>query len=199
MTEKHSEYTLDSFLEEVYDIDPLKYRINIFNKVMNYSYQINDAKTIDALIEQQSGYCVPKARLLYAAYEKLGYQVRVCFIPFRFDMLSISDEFQHRGLAIKNGYHTFIQMIIDDNRIEVDATFHPALKHYFPVNDNWDGISSQQVICPYSELYLSQRQDDESKIKNILNDVAGRDDIDNEWIDNFNKWIVAQSVVPKPL
>ena len=188
-----NQFTLENFLQDTYAADPVKHRINIFNKVMNYPYQINGARTIEKLIEQQCGYCVPKARLLQDAYVKLGYKTKLCFVPFAFDMLALPEEFRDWGFASKKGYHTFIQLLVDDNRIDLDATFHPALKEWFQVNENWDGVSSQKVIYPYNEVYVPQTQDEEYEVKNKLNDPAGRNTKDDEWIEKFNKWIIVQT------
>lgn len=184
-----NQFTLEKFLEETYDADPVKYRINIFNKVMNYPYQINGARTIEKLMEIKCGYCVPKARLLQDAYKKLWYETKLCFVPFRFDMLSLPEEFKNRGFASKKGYHTFAQIFVDGNRIDLDATFHPALKEWFQVNDERDGMSSQKVVYPYTEVFVPQTEEEEREIKNKLNDPNGWDKKDEERIEKFNSWI----------
>ncbi|MEI7562647.1 MAG: hypothetical protein WCJ39_02810 [bacterium] len=63
--------TIKDFIERNYSDNDIQLRINIFNEVRDYTYQINDVNTPDRLLVCKEGYCVSKHRLLKSIYEEL--------------------------------------------------------------------------------------------------------------------------------
>ena len=63
------------------------------------------------------------------------------------------------------------------------------MKDFYVVNENWDWISSQKIICGYDKVYIPNSSDEERKIKKLLSDPNEMTNEDYEWIEKFNNWI----------
>ena len=180
---------VESFISQHKSQDKISGRISIFESARDFLYQINWADTLEKLLETKEWYCAPKHRLLKIVYDKLWYETKLCFIPFSFDMVYLPDSLKNWWYANKKWYHVFLKMNIDWNWINIDATFNRELRDLYVVNDNWDGFSSQKVICNYDNIYIPSSLDEEWEIKKQLSDSSKMTDEDYEWIKKFNDWI----------
>lgn len=180
---------LQNFLKENYSENKKQYIINIFDKVRDFVYQINWANTIEKLLDIKEGYCVPKARLLKACYDKLWYETKMCFIPFSFSSIELPSNLKDWWYFDKPWYHVFLKLRINDNWIDIDPTWNKELNGTFWSNLNWDWLSSQKVICNYDEYFVPKDDTDEISIKEKLSNNYKFTEDDFRWIKEFNRYI----------
>lgn len=184
-----NESIIERFIIQHKSEDKIAERLSIFESVRDFLYQINWANTPEKLLEIKEWYCVSKHRLLQAIYNRLWYETKLCFIPFSFDMVYLPDSLKNWWYANKKWYHVFLKINIDWNWINIDSTFNSELKDSYVVNENWDWISSQKIICSYDKVYIPNSSDEEREIKKLLSDPNGMRNEDYEWIEKFNNWI----------
>ena len=183
------ESIIEHFIAQYKSEDKIAERISIFESVRDFVYQINWISDPKKLLEVKEWYCTSKHRLLKEIYDRLWYQTQLCFIPFSFNMIYLPDDLKNRWYANKKGYHTFLQILSENKRINIDATFNPELKDFFVVNENWDWCSSQKIICDYDKIYIPNSLEEELEIKKLLSDPSEISEKDNERIKKFNDWI----------
>ncbi len=180
---------LQNFLKESYNANKKQYVINIFNKVRDFIYQINWATTIKKLLDIREWYCVPKTRLLKACYDELAYETKICFISFSFSFIDLPPHLMNWGYSKKPWYHVFLKIKIEDKWIDVDSTWNKELDGTFWSNLEWNGLSSQKVVCNYHEYFVPQNESDEIRIKKELSNDYRLTEDDFKWIAEFNAYI----------
>ena len=167
---------INKVLKDCFSEDLFKYSNNLFKFVREIPYEINWARTPEALLEKWKGYCVTKHRLLKKLFGEIGVASDLCFVPFRFNQIYLPESLRGRWYADKLGYHVFLKVYIDGEGIDVDASFPEVLSRYYKVNAGWDGKSSQEVtIWTYEEEYIVKLDDDEREVKKKLSDPRGFD------------------------
>ena len=184
-----NESIIERFINQHKSEDKILERIAIFESVRDFLYQINWANTPEKLLGIREWYCTSKHRLLQIVCNKLWYETKLCFIPFSFNMVYLPDFLKDWWYANKKWYHVFLKMNIDWNWIDIDATFNSKLKDFYVVNENWDWISSQKIICDYDKTYIPNSPAEEWEIKKSLSDPNEMTDEDYAWIEKFNAWI----------
>ena len=184
-----NESIIEHFITQHKSEDKISERIAIFESVRDFLYQINWINIHEKLLEVKEWYCASKHRLLQSVYNKLWYETKLCFIPFSFDMVYLPGFLKDWWYANKKWYHVFLKMNIDWNWINIDATFNSELKDFYVVNENWDWVSSQKIICDYDKVYIPNSLDEEVEIKKLLSDPNKMEDEDFKWIEEFNSWI----------
>lgn len=184
-----NESIVERFITQYKSENKISERVSIFESVRDFLYQINWANTPEKLLEIKEWYCASKHRLLQTVYNKLWYETKLCFIPFSFDMVYLPDFLKNWWYANKKWYHVFLKMNIGWEWIDLDATFNSELKDFYVVNEKWDWISSQKIICNYDRVYIPNSPDEECKIKKLLSDSNEMTENDYEWIQKFNDWI----------
>jgi len=180
---------IEKFILEHKNPDKIAERISIFETVRDFVYQINCVSEPEKLLEIKEWYCTSKHRLLKEIYDKLWYQTQLCFIPFSFNMIYLPDNLKNRWYANKKWYHTFLQIFIDGEWFDIDATFNKELKNIYTVNENRDWVSTQKIICNYDKVFIPKSLDEEREIKKSLSDSGETTDKDYEWIKKYNNWI----------
>jgi len=180
---------INNFILKHKNPDKIAERISIFETVRDFVYQINWVSEPEKLLEIKEWYCTSKHRLLKGIYDRLWYQTQLCFIPFSFNMIYLPDDLKNRWYANKKWYHTFLQVLVDDKWINIDATFNIELKNIYDVNENRNWCSSQEVICKYDKVYIPKSLDEERETKKSLSDSCEMTDKDYEWINKYNSWI----------
>ena len=180
---------INNFILKHKNPDKIAERISIFETVRDFEYQINWVSEPEKLLEIKEWYCTSKHRLLKEIYGRLGYKAQLCFIPFSFNMIYLPDELKNRWYANKKWYHTFLQVLVDDKWINIDATFNIELKNIYDVNENRNWCSSQEIICKYDKVYIPKSLDEERETKKSLSDSCEMTDKDYEWINKYNSWI----------
>lgn len=186
---KQQNITIEQIVSQYKSDDKIFERISIFNLVRDFLYQINWATTPEKILSIGEWYCASKHRLLKSIYDELWYKTRLCFIPFSFDMLFLPEELKDWWYANKKWYHVFLQMELNNKWINIDATFNIWLEHIYTVNKNRDWLSSQKIICNYSNVYTPKNDDEEFEIKKMLSDPRWFDKNDDERIEKYNNRI----------
>jgi hypothetical protein len=137
---------LSAFTEWTKGCDPVAARIALFEHVRDIPYQYPASRDPVEVLKSGRGTCSGKHYLLGELYRHLGLQVRhmLCTHRFNESPLPFPDDMQ--ALLRKNeivDVHDYLQILLDNNWIDVDATWEKALRDFgFPVNENWDGKSA---------------------------------------------------------
>ena len=77
---------------------------------------------------------------------------------------------------------------MEERRITIDATFHPAMKDIYVVNMDRDGVSDQKDICPFSNVAMPKTPEEE---RNLIAERSDEFDADDQrWIQAYNQWIL---------
>lgn len=83
-------------------------------------------------------------------------------------------------------------MKMNERWITIDATFHPAMKEVYIVNENWDGSSDQRDICPFSNVAMPKTPEEEKNLIKERSDPLDTDDQNR--IHEYNSWIKNQNI-----
>lgn len=180
---------LESFILESLFNDPVTQRILIFEKVRDFLYQMNWSNTTDKLLATREWYCVSKHRLLKDVYIRLWYNSKLCFVPFSFNMVYLPEHLIGWWLAVKKWYHTFLKVLIGNERINIEATYWKNLKEYYLVNENRDWVSSQRLITNDTNVFIASTDEEEISIKKALSDPDWFSKDDFDWISKCNERI----------
>lgn len=176
--------TLNEFLAQFDWLDAVTQRIKIFEAVRDFPFQINWVLSAEELLERKEWYCLAKHKLLKQCYDTLGYETKLCFAPFFFRNIYLPHHLKDRGLADKQTYHTFLRLMMDEWRISLDATFHPAMRAIYVVNEDRDWISDQKDIAVYSNVSIPRTPEEERETKKELSEALDADD--ERWIEEYN-------------
>ena len=74
--------------------------------------------------------------------------------------------------------------MMDEARISLDATFHPAMRAIYVVNEDRDWISDQKDIAVYSNVSIPRTPEEERETKKELSEALDADD--ERWIEEYN-------------
>lgn len=138
-------------------LDPVAARIALFERVRDLPYRYPASR--DAVeVLQQGGSCSGKHYLLGELFRRQGLPVRHMLCTHRFNDSPLPFPAHMQGLLDKNeilDLHDYLQIGVDGNWIDVDATWPLALRDFgLPVTDDWDGTSSMllTVVSDEGEL-----------------------------------------------
>lgn len=180
-------------------LGPKEAKIAVFNRVRDIPYAIiPELRSPEAgpsgILEKNRGSCQPKHWLLAILFKKLNIPVKYATYPFRWKDCGIKFPPQI-GKIIKDppvSYHLAVKALIEGRWILVDATYDPGLaKAGFPVNENWDGVSSvKNAVNPIEEIIHDTpeervRYETEKKLRHTEKEKAAS----AEFIDKLNEWL----------
>ena len=159
--------------------------IEAFKTVRDRPYRIPIA------LGEKDDCCNGKHKLLKELFEKQGLEVRyrICtFLWSSIDMPEKVSSIQHNNKST----HVWLEVLIQDEWIIVDATWDSGLKNIFNVNE-WDGKSNTQlavrpieIFSPLKSADIMNNEDEED----ILNDLK----MNGEFYEAFNNWLEEQRV-----
>lgn len=178
-------------MQDTYSDDPVKHRINIFEKVRDLPYEISPRKWQE-LLKLGRGACEAKHQLLKKAYEKLGYECRLAYVPYSWKMVELPSDLQKGYWYKRRGLHVFLEVKIEGKWTKIDATWNKELKDKFDVNLDWDGFSDQKIAVPSKKIYHPKTKEEILEIRKICkcsSAIKKPSDLDMQWIEKFNKWI----------
>jgi hypothetical protein len=130
-------------------LDPTAARVACFERVRDLPFRYPSSRDPRAVLEATAGSCSGKHYLLGEIYRRLGVPVRhmICSHRFNDSPLPFPDHMQ--DLLDKNevlDWHDYLQINVDGNWIDVDATWPQALRDFgLPVTDDWDGKSAMSL------------------------------------------------------
>ena len=147
--------------------------IKKFERIRDLPYKVGPLHEGDDLIRYGWGGCGPKNRYLAKYFYGLGYEVKVCWAPYRWKELDVlPSEIKKNPSVNRIGNHVYLKVKINNKWALIDATWDKGLYPLFSANINWDGKSNQipatkiqkENCLDYPEPYLSWRKEN---IKNI--------------------------------
>ncbi len=151
--------------------------ISLFNRVRDVPYRIAE------IAGSKENTCYTKHLLLKECLEKLNVPVRPRVCSFSWRNLPIP----RRLLRIEhtNSHHVYLEAVINDRWINLDATWDKGLEKVLPVN-YWDGISPTTIAVPPTKIYSPRES---------LSLFSEEDDIEEDLRKNglfykaFNEWL----------
>ena len=149
----------ETFLREIEDNTRPRY-VSIYHAVRNIPYGGIGERNPLAVLENRRGSCSGKHVLLRDLLRAAGYEAEVITIYTHLNktiplLSSFPDDLSLmvRDEEIKD-YHHFVRIRIDGQWLNLDATWHDALRdHGFPVNMNWNGTGHTTVAASTIEEY----------------------------------------------
>lgn len=151
----------------------------IFNQIRDIPYYIPlSLKEIDHC-------CSGKHKTLKKLLEDSGYQVRYQVISFTWDSMNLPKEIleiSHENLSS----HVYLKVLINNQWIDMDATWDIGLKNIFSVNE-WNG-DNNIIAVPVLENFSLQKSQEimENETKEeIINDLK----INGKFYQAFNNWL----------
>jgi hypothetical protein len=159
-----------AFEEWTRGLDPLAARIKLFERVRDIPYLYPASRDPAEVLRRGHGSCSGKHYALGALYRILGVPVRHMICTHRFNESPLPFPEEMQALLRKNevvDLHDYLQIRVDDQWIDVDATWEKALREFgFPVSDDWDGKSSMLLsVVPDESVAVD---DDPSKTKDDM-------------------------------
>lgn len=147
--------------------DALKSRIALFERVREIPYIYPASRDPLEVLQRSQGSCSGKHYLLAEMFRAIGCKVRHMICTHQFNESPIAFPEHMQALLRKSeivDLHDCLQLAIDGNWVEIDATWQSALREYgFPVNDEWDGRSSQILSVTAEEVRIVET--DPAKVK----------------------------------
>lgn len=175
------------FIRWTWGLTPIEMRVSIFNHIRDIPYAIvpewcsPDIDTVRMMITQNRGWCGPKHQLLLWMYQRLGLQIRLRSIPFRWQDQPVAypDTIRRYVSYLPSSRHLCCEVFLAGTWRIVDATWDPPLKELgFPINDPWDGVAetTPAVIAISKEM------------PSTVTVPAGQG-YRYEFISHFNQWL----------
>lgn len=135
--------------------------------------------------------CSGKHKLLKDLFEKQGLEVRYRVCTFLWSSIDLPEKVSNVHHD-DNSTHVWLEVLINDEWIIVDATWDYDLKNIFHVNE-WDGKSNTEPAVKPIEVFSSQKSADimnNESDEDVLNDLK----INGEFYKAFNVWLEEQRV-----
>lgn len=173
--------------------DPLAARISVFERVRDIPYQYPSSRQPREVLRAGRGSCSGKHYLLGELFRALGLGVRNMICSHRFNESPLPFPEEMQSLLLKNeivDLHDFLQVSVDGQWIEVDATWECGLREFgFPVTDEWDGRSSMLLTVSPDEQ--SAVQGDPAKAKEeMLSKLTPRQRaLRKQFLEALAKWV----------
>lgn len=130
-------------------LTPLEQRISIFSHIRDIPYAIvpewQGTEDLERMIiTENRGWCGPKHHLLSWMLQRMGIEVRLVIIPFRWkdQPVRYPDTLMALVSSLPDTSHLCCKALLNDKWRLLDATWDTPLKCAgFPVNNPWDGES----------------------------------------------------------
>ncbi|HYD50403.1 MAG TPA: transglutaminase domain-containing protein, partial [Terriglobales bacterium] len=181
------------FEELTKGLDPVASRIVLFEQVRDIPYAYPASRDPVEVLRQNCGSCSGKHYLLGELYRHLGLRVRhiICTHRFNESPLVFPDEMQE--MLRKNeivDLHDYLQICVDDDWIDVDATWESGLRAFgFPVNEDWDG-SASMALSVVPEEHAEVEQDPERIKDEMLSKLTPRQrTLRKQFLEALSRWV----------
>jgi hypothetical protein len=136
---------LTAFTEWTKGCDPVAARIALFEHVRDIPFRYPSSRDPVVVLKEGRGSALGKHHLLGELLRHLGLKVRHMLCTHRFNESPLPFPEEMQALLRKNeivDVHDYLQVYLDDQWIDIDATWEEGLRDFgFPVED-WDGKSS---------------------------------------------------------
>jgi len=173
--------------------DPLRARIALFEAVRDIPYGYPASRDPAEVLHQGSGSCSGKHYLLGEMYRLLGLRVRHMICTHRFNESPIVFPPPMQDILRKNeivDLHDYLQIAIDDEWVDVDATWPRGLREFgFPVNEDWDGKSAM-LLSVVSEDVAVAEHDPERLKEELLSKLTPRQrTLRKQFLEALSGWV----------
>ncbi|MFA6184723.1 MAG: hypothetical protein WCT51_04830 [Candidatus Shapirobacteria bacterium] len=154
--------------------------VDIFNQIRDLPYKIPITS------KEEDFCCSGKTISLKNILEKKGYRVRYRVCSFSWNSIDLPSEvlkISHENLST----HVYLEILIDNKWIIMDATWDPKLKKFFHIND-WNNKDNNQIAVEPIETFTIEKSLDimeKTDEKEIVDDLK----INGEFYQAFNNWL----------
>lgn len=168
-------------------------RIALFDRVREIPYGYPASRDPVEVLQQGRGSCSGKHYLLAEMYRLLGLRVRHMICTHRFNESSLvfpppMQEMLRRNEIID--FHDYLQIAVDDQWIDVDATWQCGLREFgFPVNEGWDGKSAMLLSVVPEEFAVAERDPERLK-EELLSKLTPRQRmLRKQFLEALSGWV----------
>ncbi len=168
-------------------------RVRVFERVRDFPYYYPSSRDPEEVLRAGRGSCSGKHYLLAELFRGLGVRVRHLICTHRFNESPIGFPEELQAMLRKNeivDVHDYVQILIDEKWIDVDATWPSALREYgFPVNEEWDGVSPMLLSVVPEEILVVQG-DPEKKKEELLARLTPRQrQLRKQFLESLSAWV----------
>lgn len=168
-------------------------RVRVFERVRDFPYYYPSSRDPEEVLRAGRGSCSGKHYLLAELFRGLGVKVRHLICTHRFNESPIGFPEELQAMLRKNeivDVHDYLQILIDERWIDVDATWPSALREYgFPVNEEWDGVSPMLLSVVPEEILVVQG-DPEKKKEELLARLTPRQrQLRKQFLESLSAWV----------
>jgi len=173
--------------------DPVAARIALFERVRDIPYCYPASRDPSEVLRRHAGSCSGKHYLLGELYRLLGLKVRnmICRHRFNESPLPFPDPMQ--ALLLKNeivDLHDYLQIQVDGNWIEVDATWELGLRDFgFPVTDQWDGQSPMLLSVVVDEEFIVEGNPERTKEEMLSKLTPRQRQLRKQFLESLAAWV----------
>jgi hypothetical protein len=173
--------------------DPLRSRIVVFERVRDVAYAYPASRDPSEVLRSGRGSCSGKHYLLGEMFRLLGLRVRHMICRHRFNESPLAFPPPMQEMLRKNeivDLHDYLQIALDDEWIDVDATWPSSLREFgFPVTEEWDGKSAMVLSVVAEDLVIAER--DPARFKEeLLSKLTPRQrTLRKQFLEALNGWV----------
>src|ERR1700687_3895812 len=183
----------ETFEEWTRGRDPMQARIVLFEHVRDIPYTYPASREPIEVLQRGCGSCSGKHYLLADLYRLLGLQVRHMICTHRFNESPLVFPPPMQELLRKNeivDLHDYLQIAIDDEWIDVDATWERGLREFgFPVNEEWDGKRAM-LLSVVPEDFAVAEHDPERLKEELLSKLTPRQrTLRKQFLEALSGWV----------
>jgi Transglutaminase-like superfamily len=171
----------------------LQSRIRLFESVRDIPYCYPASRDPTEVLMQRRSSCSGKHYLLGELFRMLGLRVRHMLCTHRFNESPLVFSVPMQELLRKNeivDFHDYLQIAVDDDWIDVDATWERGLREFgFPVNDEWDG-KSPMLLSVVPEDFTVVEGDPERLKEELLSKLTPRQrTLRRQFLEALSQWV----------
>ena len=125
--------------------------VKIFNRIRDIPYKI------PVSLKEKDFCCSGKHKLLKEFLEKEGYKVRYRVVSFKWSSLNLPLEVKnisHENICT----HVYLEILINTNWVNMDATWDPMLKNIFTINQ-WNRNVNNIAVQIIEKFYIKKSQE----------------------------------------
>jgi transglutaminase-like putative cysteine protease len=173
--------------------DRLRGRIALFERVRDIPYGYPASRDPSEVLRQARGSCSGKHYLLGTLYRLLALPVRHMICTHRFNESALVFPAPMQELLRKNqilDVHDYLQIRVDDEWIDVDATWPRPLREFgFAVTEDWDGKSAM-VLSVVAEDFTVVEGDPERMKEELLARLTPRQRmLRKQFLESLSAWV----------
>jgi hypothetical protein len=175
------------------DCTPLQSRVQLFERVREIPYCYPASRDPAEVLRQRRSSCSGKHYLLGELLRMAGLRVRHMIGRHRFNESPLVFPPEMQEMLRKNevvDFHDYLQIAVDDNWIDVDATWERGLREFgFPVNDEWDGRSAMLLSVVPDELVVAEGDPEKLK-EELLSHLPPRQRaLRRQFLEALSEWV----------